>query len=107
MNCNQRASSLVFESFDAKRDYLRQTVAYTGETDVTEEPDYTGELVMQPAVWEELPESGIDDIDDVSAYNEQAELRQIGLCAQLTRKGKYCELSADKCTFHDKSDISV
>jgi len=104
MRCNLRASNLWFPTFDAKRDYLRQTAPTVCETGITEESDdddNDGELIMQDAIWEELPESDIEDIDDVSSYNEQAEYREIGLCGHITKRGMYCPIPIDECTFHN------
>lgn len=100
MDCNVRASNLVFPSFDDKRDYLRAIVTAKDNSDTAvSETDNSGEPLVTDAIWEALNETDETDIED--EYDEQTELRQLGICAQVTRKGRFCQLPAAECAFHD------
>ena len=88
--CNSIAGSLVFQSFDDKRAYVRQRrteLGYScigGDSVIAGEPDIeddSGELVMIDAIWEV--------VDDEDTF-----------CGKTNSKGKPCKLRKAECAFH-------
>lgn len=105
--CNSIAGSLVFQSFDDKRAYIRQRrteLGYScigGDSAIADEPDTednSGELVMIDAIWEAVDEPGIED-DSGAMWTICAQYVYIH-CGARTSKGTPCKLDILNCPFH-------
>jgi hypothetical protein len=108
-SCNSIAGDRVFESFDAKRDFIRQRrieLDYPVIPDKQDlqayDDDDSGEPWIIDAIWEELDESDFPDNPDLDpkpalpAHKVQVWIE----CGLLTGSGKGCKLDISYCPFH-------
>lgn len=100
MICNLIASNFVFESFEAKRDFIRErrNLPELHETNIENIPDESDELLVIDAIWEEIDEP---DIPEPLLNWALPSKHDIFIeCGANTAKNKPCKLDILTCPFH-------
>lgn len=107
-SCNSIAGAKVFQTFDEKRDFIRQRRTELGYPTIPDKSDIedkgweTDEPWIIDAIWEELPEAS-ENWDDSDNYDDSDSFR----CEGVTYKGKRCKLDKSECAFHGPTVIRL